>query len=327
MKVIDHLDSFWLDSESVLTIGVFDGVHRGHQTLIHRVVERARSTGRESGVVTFFPHPANVLSPENPVQYLTTPGERAAILERLGVDFMALIQFTPAFAELSAKQFVDLLREHLRPAEIWVGRNFSFGRGGQGNVSFLQEQGRQMGFGVHVLDPIRWNGDIVSSSRVRKLLADGKMEEVADLLGRYYMIAGEVVQGRQRGHQLGFPTANLEVRRERALPRDGVYACFALLGAQRFPAVANLGIRPTFGDRDRLLEVYLLDVDIDLYGCDLVVEFVRWMRPELKFKSPEGLIAQMKQDVEEARQLLRGIGRTQYDLAFSNWSFLRRGST
>ena len=319
MRVIDNLEDFWLEQESILTIGVFDGIHRGHQALVRQVIERAHLGGSQSGVVTFFPHPVNVLFPERAVQYITTPGEKAAILERFGLDMMVLIQFTPELAGQPAGQFMNMLVDHLRPAEIWVGRDFTFGKEREGDAAFLQVLGPQAGFDVHVLEPIQWKGSIVSSSRIRRLLAGGEMEDVADLLGRYYALVGEVVSGQHRGRRLGFPTANLEVRSERALPCDGVYACFTLVGRERFPAVANLGVRPTFDDADRLLEVYLIDVDIDLYGCDLGVEFVRWMRPELKFKSVDGLIERMQADVAEARRLLIEARLTEPDLVLPDW--------
>jgi len=296
MRVIDNLEDFWLEQESILTICAFDGIHRGHQMLVRQVIERAHLKGSQSGVVTFFPHPVNVL-------YM-----------------MVLIQFTPELAAQPAGQFMDMLVDHLHPTELWVGRDFTFGKEREGDAAFLQEMGPQAGFDVHVLEPIRWKGSIVSSSRIRRLLAGGEMEDVADLLGRYYALAGEVVSGPHRGQTLGFPTANLKVRSERALPCDGVYACFALVGQERFPAVANLGIRPTFDDAVHLLEVYLIDVDIDLYGCDLGVEFVRWMRPESKFKSTDDLIERIQTDVAEARRLLIEARHTEPDLILPDWA-------
>ena len=319
MRVIDNLENFWHEQTSILTIGAFDGIHRGHQALVRQVIERAQWKGCQSGVVTFFPHPVNVLFPERGVQCITTPGEKAAILERFGLDMMVLIQFTPELAALPAGQFVNMLVDHLHPTELWVGRDFTFGKEREGDVAFLQEMGPQAGFDVHVLEPIQWKGNVVSSSRIRRLLAGGEMEEVADLLGRYYALTGEVVPGPHRGQTLGFPTANLKVRSERALPCDGVYACFALVGRERFPAVANLGIRPTFDDANHLLEVYLIDVDIDLYGCDLGVEFVHRMRPESRFKSMDDLIEQIQADVAEARRLLIAARHTEPDLIVPDW--------
>jgi len=325
MQLIQQLTDAVLEQRSIITIGAFDGVHLGHQALVRGVVERARETGRCSGVVTFHPHPANVLSPGHSVRYITTPAEKATLFERLGVDIMALIEFTPALANQPAEQFVRTLVEHLRPAEIWIGRDFALGRNREGNAETLRALGRRWDFSVRQMEPVVWDGEVVSSSRIRRLLEEGKLEQVAELLGWYFTLAGKVVHGGERGRKLGFPTANIRVSPERALPRDGVYACFALLGQQRFPAVANLGVRPMFHDNgDRLLEVYLLDMEIDLYHCDLAVEFARWLRPEMKFASVDALIEQMRADVEQTRRILREIAQRPKPVVYSAWDALRR---
>lgn len=306
MQLIHDLTEIHVERESVLTIGAFDGIHRGHQALVCNVVGQARAFGRLSGVITFHPHPANVLSPAHGVRYITTPEEKATLLERLGIDVMALLAFTPALAAQPAEQFVGTLVEHLRPAEIWIGQDFALGRQREGDPDMLRRLGQRWGFGVRQVEPVLWGGEVVSSSRIRRLLAAGELEQVADLLGWYYALTGRVEVGHQRGRNLGFPTANLRVSSERALPRDGVYACFALLGKERAPAVANLGVRPMFpDDSGRLLEVHVLDRQVDLYGRDLTVEFARWLRPELKFASVDALIRQMHLDVEQAREALR----------------------
>lgn len=325
MKVITDLEHTWLSENTVLTLGAFDGIHVGHQALIRATVAETQRKGGPAGVVTFYPHPANVLAGAPKVRYITTPGEKAAILERLGVDIMVLIQFTRELANLTPEEFMRLLIDHLHPSSVWVGRNFTFGRGGQGTADRLQTIGRHWGFDVHVLEPVRLLGDVVSSTRIRRLLAEGRLEEVTALLARYYMVSGEVVPGRGRGRSLGFPTANLKVWEERALPSDGVYAAFALLGDQRFPAVANLGVRPTFGEPGHLLEVHLIDVDFDLYGCDLAVEFVRWLRPEQRFETPHALMAQMHRDVAEARRILQDAHQEDVDVAIRDWSLLHMG--
>lgn len=323
MQLIHDLDEIILEQESVLTIGAFDGVHRGHQALVRGVVERARQTGRLSGVITFHPHPANVLAPEHAVRYITTPAEKAGLIEHFGVDLMALIRFTTELARQPASEFVQKVVEHLRPAEIWVGQDFALGHHREGDVRALTMLGERWDFVVRQVEPVVWNGDIVSSSRIRKLLGDGDIEQVADLLGWYYTLAGHVVHGHHRGRGLGFPTANIAVSSERALPRDGVYACFALLGHERVPAVANLGVRPMFDDDGgRLLEVHLLDLEIDLYGCDLAVEFIRWLRPEMRFGSIAGLTDQMRSDVETARSALIDMRPAQWPVAFAAWKSL-----
>lgn len=318
MKVVDNILDFWLDGESVITIGAFDALHRGHQALIHQVIARAKATRHRSILVTFHPRPAQVLFPDSVVQHVSTPGEKAALLEQSGLDMMVLIQFTLELANQPAEQFIHMLVDHLHPTEIWIGQDFVFGRNREGNERLLREFGRDLGFDVNVLPPVEWKGRIISSSRIRTLLSEGDMEEAANLLGRYYSLAGEVIQGNQRGRTLGFPTANIEVRQERALPRDGVYACFVLLGKEQFPAVANLGVRPTFDDETRVLEVYLIGVEVNLYGCDLVVEFVHWLRSELRFRAVDELIEQMNVDVAEARRLLHEAQHRNFSFAIDD---------
>ena len=324
MQIIQHLEEAQLPAETVLTIGAFDGVHRGHQALLCTVIERAHAAGRLSAVITFDPHPANVLSPQKPVRYITTTAEKAALLERLGLDVLVLMRFTTELANQPAEQFVQAIVKHLHPTELWIGRDFALGRNREGDFDRLTELGRRYGFRVEQVQPVFWNGSIVSSSRIRRLLAEGDMVAVADLLGWYYTLAGKVMRGHQRGRDLGYPTANIQVAADRALPRDGVYACYALLGNHRFPAVANLGVRPMFyDDGSRLLEAHLLDMEINLYDCDLAVEFVRLLRPEMKFGSIAELIEQMGRDVAEARRLLRAERPARFDVAFSAWNALR----
>jgi riboflavin kinase/FMN adenylyltransferase len=314
MKVIDDLTKANLRQETILTIGTFDGVHRGHQVLIGHVVERARATDRLAALVTFHPHPAMVLAPERAPKYLTTPGEKVALLERLGLDLVVLIPFNRQVAATRAVDFVKALVEHLRMRELWVGADFALGRNREGDVPRLRELGQDMGFEVHVLEPISIEDNIISSSRVRALLREGCVEGASQLLGRHYRVSGEVVTGARRGHKLGFPTANLQVRPERAVPADGVYAVFAVLGRDRFPAVANVGVRPTFDNGNRTIETHIFDFDQELYGCDLVIEFVARLRDELRFEDVDQLIAQMGLDSKAARRILNGH-RNDDDLA------------
>ncbi|MFN2228022.1 MAG: riboflavin biosynthesis protein RibF, partial [Anaerolineae bacterium] len=272
MEVIDDLAKVGLRRETVLTIGAFDGVHRGHQALISPVVTRARAAGRLSGVITFHPHPAVVLAPDRAPRYLTTPGEKVALLEKLGVDLVVLLTFDRRMAGTPARDFVEKVAWRLRMQELWVGADFALGRDRQGDVDYLRRLGRELGYEVHIVEPLMLDGQVVSSSRIRRLLLEGEVEDAARLLGRYPSLSGEVVEGARRGHTLGFPTANLEIRPERAVPANGVYAVYALLGRERYPAVANVGVRPTFDNGKRTVETYILDFQGDLYGCDLVVE-------------------------------------------------------
>jgi len=305
MEVIDDLAKVGLRRETILTIGAFDGVHRGHQVLISPVVTRARAAGRLSGVITFHPHPAVVLAPHRAPRYLTTPGEKVAVLERLGVDLVVLLTFDERLATTPARDFVEMVSWRLRMQELWVGADFSLGRNREGNVAYLRQLGQELGYEVHIVEPLLVDGQVVSSSRIRRLLAEGEVEGAARLLGRYPRVSGEVVEGARRGHSLGFPTANLEVRPERAVPANGVYAVFAQLGRQRYAAVANVGVRPTFDNGQRIVETYILDFEGDIYGCDLVVDFVARLRKERRFEKVEDLIEQIGKDSEMARSILQ----------------------
>ncbi len=304
MDILDDLSKASLRQETVLTVGAFDGVHRGHQALIGTIVARARETDRLAVVVTFHPHPAAVLTPERAPVSLTTPAEKAALLAALGVDLMVLLPFNRQVAATPAHDFMAMMRRHLRLRELWVGPDFALGRNREGDVTRLQELGRELGYEVRVVEPVTGSGEVISSSRIRALVQQGRVEEAARLLGRYPSLSGRVVRGAQRGHRLGFPTANLEVRPERAVPANGVYAVLALLAEERYPAVANVGVRPSFDGGRRTIEVHLFDFEQEIYGCDLVVEFVARLRDERRFEEIGELIAQIGRDKEEARQIL-----------------------
>jgi riboflavin kinase/FMN adenylyltransferase len=304
MQIIDDLSQVHLDKDTIMTIGAFDGVHRGHQYLIGQLLQKARQTHRLGGLITFHPHPSAVLSPRNPTRYLTTLGEKAALLARLGLDIMAILPFNREMAQTSARRFTEMISRQLRMTELWVGKDFALGYGRKGTPDVLQALGQEMGFSVKTITPLVWKGEIISSTRIRSLLFRGQVREAAELLGRYPSLAGEVVRGAQRGRCLGFPTANLEVRAERALPANGIYAVYAVLGEERYQGVANVGVRPSFDNGERTVETYILDFEADIYGCDLVVEFVQRLRPEKRFTEIKDLIAQIEKDIVEARRIL-----------------------
>ncbi len=246
------------------------------------------------------------LAPQRAPRYLTTPGEKMALLEGLGVDLTVLLPFDRQVAAMSARDFMAMVSRHLRVRELWVGPDFGLGRNREGSVERLRELGRELGYELTIVEPVGDAGgrQVVSSSRIRELLAEGRVDEAALHLGRYFSLSGEVVAGARRGHKLGFPTANLEVRPERAVPADGVYAVFALLGSERYLAVANVGVRPSFDNGHRTIETHILDFDQDIYGCDLVVEFVARLRDERRFEQIDDLIAQIERDSEAARRIL-----------------------
>jgi riboflavin kinase/FMN adenylyltransferase len=308
MRIIDDLTQANLRSETILTIGAFDGVHRGHQALIGAVVERARATDRQAAVLTFHPHPVAVLAPHRAPAYLTTLGEKMAILEDLGVDLAILLPFNQQVAAMPARDFVVTIVRHLRPGELWVGSDFALGKNRKGDVRTLRALGGELGFSVQVFEPIPAGNEAVSSSRIRSLLKEGEVRRAAAMLGRYPSLSGQVVEGARRGHGLGFPTANLEVRAERAVPANGVYAVHAVLGKVRHGAVANIGVRPSFDNGQRTVEIHIFDFDQDIYGCDLVVEFVQRLRAERRFENIEDLIAQIEQDSAAARRILSTEG-------------------
>ena len=304
MQIIDDLAKASLRQETILTIGAFDGVHRGHQSLIGAVVERARATDRLAALITFHPHPVVVLAPEHAPRYLTTPGEKLALLENLGVDLVVLLPFTREMAAMPARAFMERASRYLRLRELWVGADFTLGRNREGDLARLRDLGHELGYDVTAFQTVRGGEDAISSSRVRSLLLDGRIEEAAALLGRNPRLSGEVVYGAGRGLALGCPTANLEVRPELAMPADGVYAVFAVLGSDRYPAVANIGVRPSFDDGTRTVETHIFDFDEGIYGCDLVVEFVSRLRDERRFEDIDDLVTQIEIDGQAARSVL-----------------------
>jgi len=309
VEIIDDLSKVNPNSDTIVTIGAFDGVHLGHQHLVRQMVQEARQTKRLAGLITFHPHPSAVLSPYNPTRYLSTPGEKAALLEKLGLDILAILPFDQQMAQTSARDFTARLRRHLHMAELWVGADFALGRAREGNVEVLQVLGQELGFSVRVIEPLTWQGQVISSTRIRSLILKGKVRQAAQLLGRYPSLAGEVVRGSQRGHCLGFPTANLAVRKERVIPADGIYAVYVWLGEERHQGVANIGVRPSFEvGGERMVEVHILDFNEDIYGCDLVVEFVERLREERRYTDIEKLRAQVDQDIAHARDILANEG-------------------
>ncbi len=304
MRIVDDLTQFDLPGESIITIGAFDGLHRGHQALIGHVLRRARETGCTAALVTFHPHPAAVLAPERAPLLLTTPAEKAALLEEMGLDLMVLLPFDRPTAATPARAFMETLCAHLHPREIWVGADFALGRGREGDVAFLSKLGRELGYQIRPLQPVRENGQVISSSRIRALLERGDVEEAGRLLGRHPRLSGEVVYGAQRGRTLGFPTANLEIPPGRAVPANGVYATLVRIGEERYRGVTNVGVRPSFDNGRRTVETHIFDFDEDIYGCRLTVEFIARLRDERRFENIGDLVAQIRQDGDRARRLL-----------------------
>ena len=292
----------------VATIGNFDGHHLGHRALLQTVVETARKAQGTALVLTFEPHPVKILAPHVDLKFLTTVEEKLAHFETAGIDEVVFLEFTPTFAAMSPDQFAeDILHRSLTLAELFVGNHFAFGKGRTGRIDDLVRFGKQYGFRVHPVTPVVMEGDVVSSSRIRRLILEGKMEQATVLLGRVYGIRGAVVHGVQQGQAMGWPTANLRIPADRVVPPDGVYAARAVYGGQTFDAIAYIGTRPTFEAGERLIEVNLLDQTSDLYGQEIIVQFVARVRGDHVFASADELSKQIARDVEQARISLRRI--------------------
>jgi riboflavin kinase/FMN adenylyltransferase len=308
MSVEEELGRFSPRKEMLLTIGVFDGVHLGHRHLISKLKEMARKQGYASGVITFSQHPQEVLSPKTRLPSLTGLEQRLALLEDEGVDIVIPLPFTPQLANLSPKQFLSLLKEYLKMKGLVVGPDFALGKGRQGDIDALRKLGQEMDFSLTVVPPLTVDGETVSSTAIRKALAEGDIKQVQRLLGRPFRLQGRVGSGDKRGIKLGFPTANLEVEPGQALPAGGVYACRAYINSQSYPAMTNIGTRPTFGGGPRLIEVYLLDYNGDLYGHELAIDIIERLRDEKKFDTPEQLIEQIAEDVKKGKAMLKTRG-------------------
>ena len=305
MKHVYDLASVQLDQPSVVTIGVFDGVHRGHQHLIRRLVAEARATNRLAVALTFFPHPDIVLRELSGRYYLTTPEQRAEYLGELGIDTVITLTFNDEFRQTRAATFVDTMLEHLKLSSLWVGSDFAMGYKREGNIAFLRAQGEAKGFSLQAIDLIVAESDgTISSTAIREALLAGEVENARDWLGRSYALTGEVVHGDHRGRELGFPTANMAIWAEQVIPANGIYSGWAYLGSERFMAATSIGVRPQFDGQDVRVEAYLLDFDRDIYGQQLTFSFEKYLRPEMKFDGVEGLLVQIADDVATTRQYL-----------------------
>jgi len=298
---------------SVVTIGVFDGVHRGHQQIIGQTVKRAKELGVASVVVTFDPHPSEVVRPGSHPAILTEPARKAELIEELGVDVLCAIPFTLEFSHLSAETFAhDVLVEHLHASAVVVGENFRFGHRAAGDVALLQRLGRTFGFTVEGAQLVS-NGPtsaVVSSTYIRSCVDAGDVVAAATALGRPYRLEGVVVRGDGRGRDLGFPTANLMTTQHAAVPADGIYAAWLVRRGlrrpdpQRLRAAVSIGTNPTFSGRERRVEAYVLDFDGDLYGERLGLDFVARLREMRHYGGIDPLIAQIEQDVTDTRAAL-----------------------
>lgn len=317
MRIFTDLRQARLDGPTVLTIGNFDGVHLGHQTLLHSMkmiaarLEKEREQPVQTAILTFDPHPVRVLRPETPLHLLTKPMERLEIAAGLGIAYGIIQPFTQEIAQLTPEAFLTLLKQHLGLAVLVVGPDFALGCNRSGDLPTLRTLGATMGFTVEVIEPIAIQDEIVRSSRIRTLLSEGKVARVTALLGRPYRVVGVVEHGDQRGRQVGIPTANLRTSPEKVLPADGVYVTRTLIASFEridvYPSVTNIGVRPTVNGLHHRVETHVLDfpppdeVD-DLYGRTLAVDFLSRLRGEMRFPSLNELVKQIHADIAQARR-------------------------
>jgi riboflavin kinase/FMN adenylyltransferase len=305
MQVEAELAKFSPKRGTLLTIGVFDGVHLGHRHLMAKLTELAKEQNLASGVITFSQNPKEVLSPQSQPPFLTDIERRIELIKDEGVNEVIPLTFTPELANLAPQEFLELLKKQLRMKGLVVGPDFALGKNRQGNTDVLRKLGEEMGLSLTVVPPLTIEGEVVSSTAIRKALAEGDTKRVQKLMGRHFSLHGEVVRGDKRGAELGFPTANLDTDREQALPTDGVYTSRAFIDSQAYPAMTNIGTSPTFGGNKRLVEVYLLDYRGDLYGQELTVEIIERLRDEKKFDTPEELKKQIAEDVKRGKSTLK----------------------
>ena len=291
---------------TVLTVGTFDGVHRGHWAVLQEIRRRAEATGRRSVLLTFHPHPLRIVRPEHAPPLLTTPLEKKEILAESGVDYAVFLPFTPVLARYSPRRFVEeILLGRLAVEELVIGYDHGFGRGRSGDVDTLREIGGELGFAVDVVAPVESAGEPISSTRIRHALLAGDVEKARAGLGRPYSLRGLVVRGEGRGRTLGFPTANLAVTTSGKLtPQAGIYAVRGVLRRGTFPGALHVGPRPTFRGSPPSIELHLMDFEGDVYGEEVRVDFVRYLREVRPFASVEALIGQMREDVLLARHVL-----------------------
>lgn len=302
MKIYHGTENANIATPTLLTLGVFDGLHLGHQQIIRTVVERAVQTGTVPTAITFDPHPRAVLHPESAPPLLQTLDQRLSYLEFLGIEQTIVINFSRGFASQSAEEFIrDTIHDRLRAREIYLGQGFAFGKGRSGNIELLRRMSDELGFHADEVDEVRLRGQRISSSRIREELLAGRVNLARRMLGRPYGVEGIVVRGDQRGRTIGFPTANLQAH-NRVIPQYGVYATATLIDGHWRKSVTNIGVRPTFGgESEPSVETYVLDFDSDLYGTALRVRFLHRIRDERKFNGIDELTAQIACDVRRAR--------------------------
>jgi riboflavin kinase/FMN adenylyltransferase len=302
MLVYTDLHDIHAIEKTAVAMGNFDGLHLGHVELIRRTVAGARNAGVKSAVFTFSEHPKNSLAGGRIIRNIQYPEEKAGEIADLGVDYLFSIPFSEEMHHMPPKNFIeDLLLDCFNMAEAHCGFNFRFGYRAAGDAEILREAGAEHGFPVHVLDALQINGVVVSSSLIREMISEGRMEECAAFLGRNYCAGGEVTEGNRIGRTLGFPTLNILMDESMAVPAYGVYVTDCHVDGRVYPGVTNVGVRPTVGDGKKSIETHLLDFEGDLYGKTIRVEFIKKLRDEMRFAGVEQLALQITKDTADAK--------------------------
>ncbi len=308
MQVEEELAELSPKKDMLLTIGVFDGVHLGHKYLISQLTANTKRRNLLSGVVTFRQHPQRILSSQTKLPFLTDLARRTALLKNEGVDAIIPLSFTDELVQLNASHFLSLLKKHLRMCGLVVGPDFALGRNREGNINTIRSLGQDMNFSVTIVAPMIIDNEVVSSTAIRNALSDGNMKRVLKLTGRPFSLNGYVISGEGRGAKLGFPTANLDIDPQQALPADGVYATWTYIDNQIYPSMTNVGRRPTFPGNKRTVEVLLLDYHNNLYGRELKIDIIERLRREKQFNTAEELKKQIAEDIKQGRAILNSQG-------------------
>ncbi|MBR49030.1 MAG: hypothetical protein CL734_02225 [Chloroflexi bacterium] len=307
MQYLNDLKQHEVKKESLLAIGVFDGVHLGHQHLFNHLINTAKDHQLLSGVLTFKNHPATVLNSNFKPQLITSPVEKIKLIESTGIDFVVPITFDKSLANLSAKSFIELIQKHLSMKGISVGPDFHMGANREADVSKLQNMGLKMGFFVNIPTLYEKTGIPVRSTSVRNSLMSGNVKLANSILGRNFSLSGRIVKGFQRGKELGFPTANLSFDENQLIPENGIYATKVYLKNITYNGATSIGTNPTFQNQHKTIETFIINFNQDIYGESIKLEFIDKIRDEQSFKSVESLIIQMKEDVQKIQQILKNI--------------------
>jgi riboflavin kinase/FMN adenylyltransferase len=309
MSVDEELAGLVPTKGMVLTVGVFDGVHLGHKRLLSELTRQAKNYDLISGVVTFRRHPQRLFHPESSPPLLTSLTQKIRLFKDEGVEVVIPLSFTLELAQTGARQFIGLLQKYLKMRRLVLGPDSTLGRNQEGNVAVLRQMSQSMNFELTIVPQVKIDGEVVSSTAIRRALAEGNIEKANRMLGRYFNIEGYIVTGAGRGTELGFPTANLEMEPERALPSDGIYASWAYIGDRRYQSVTNIGIRPTFGDGDRTVEIHIIDFEGDLYRQRVKIDIIHRLRDEKRFSTADALQEQMKKDIKRAVSILKSVDK------------------